>query len=212
MESGEGEDFGAREFHGERILETLQAIGAHQVGLVDHDHVRFLELFPINVNHLGSEYAARFKAQDAQTAHRVDQHAEGRDREAVSIETAQGIGDRRPEVGTASDGLGKEDLRSGVACEVRGGIHQGLESATETAAGNFLDRQLAGSSQGGVDQTAALIVGDESYAHTVFDELLSQTYHRGGFAGAQKPADHDVTRVKHRKFPRSGETLAFYRW
>ena len=163
-----------------------------QVGLVDDDQVRLLQLLAVNVENLLRKLSALGQTEDALRAHRIDQHAERRDGEVVAVNAAQRIRHSGHEVRATAHRLRDEHVGPGRGGKFVRGIDERIKPAAEAAAGNLLHGKALRFEHGGIDEMAALVVGDQPDAQALIVQMPRELRHGGRLARAKEAADHDV--------------------
>lgn len=189
---GEGVDGFSWETFFEGATGSGEGVRVECVALVDHEDVSLFQLFEKDVGDFWREGCSRIESQDSAESGGVAEDAEGSDMEAVSVDSSQGVGDGGDEVGTTAHGFGDEDVGPRGFREFGGCVDEGVEAAAEAAAGNFFGSESAVAEHLGVDEFAALVVGDEADAKVLLGEVLCESSDGGGFSCAEETADHDV--------------------
>ena len=144
--------------------------------------------------------------QHAQGANRVDHHTQWSDHEGLAVHALQRVTDRRAQVGAAADRFGDEHLGRHVFGEPAGRVDQRLEPAAEAPARDLLDGKPTGDGHRRVDQSNALIVGDEADAATHPIEMFGEPEDGGGLTCTQESTDHDVAGAGRARHRRGGES------
>src|SRR5262249_41594718 len=81
------------------------------------------------------------------------------------------------------------------AVEVVGRFEERVEAAAEAAAGDLLDGEALRAEERRVHQAAALVVADEADLEAAVGQAAGEPGDGGRLAGAQKAADHDISRL-----------------
>ena len=79
-----------------------------------------------------------------------------------------------------------------VGSQPVGSVTEGVETATEATACDFLDGKAVGVHHSGVHETGALVIGDETDLETFGVEGLGELENGGGLSRAEEAANHDV--------------------
>src|SRR6202011_5261668 len=126
----------------QRCLQAVLPLDAEKIALVNDDNLRLLKLFAIRVSYLRRETAALRNPQNALGAYGIHQHAQGSHVEVVAINPTQRKAHGRDQIGATADRLRDEYVRTAALRKTAGGFHQGMETAAEATAGDFLDGEL----------------------------------------------------------------------
>ena len=99
--------------------------------------------------------------------------------------------DRGDQIGTAADRLGQQDVGGLFVAEGCGRLQQRAEPAAEAAAGDFFDGEVVGPAQRTVDESAGLIVGDQTNPEAPTGQPFPESEQERGLTGTEKATGHD---------------------
>lgn len=175
---------------------ALDLLGRHDVDLVEHDEVGFLELKLHEVLDLLGQVDVLALGQQQLDALGIDEHRERRQRNpirAVVHETMVDVIERAD----AQTGDVAHDEDGAIAVTQAANLVDGVvHLVADAPARDLLDRAPARLREVGVDEIRAQVVGDDADLAVGLVHVLAQGDHRRGLARAQKPAhDHEANLV-----------------
>ena len=125
-------------------------------------------------------------------ADRIDQDTEGSDGELISVDSSQGVADGGDQIRATADGFCDEGVGSGGGVQFSGGVDEGIEAAAKTTTRDFLGSEAAGAEHGGIDEFAALIIGDETDLEPGLGEMVGESGDGGRLPGTEESTDHEI--------------------
>jgi hypothetical protein len=147
-------------------------VGVEQVALVDRNRVGFLELLLEEVGDLRRKSAKLVSRQDTSGAMGIGQNHEWGDLVAILIQAFERLHDRRHQIRTTPNRLGKDQVRPILEPQTFGNFQEIFQSATETSPGHF-SRRAYRAEQRCVHQILRLIVGNECDSPSLAEVMAS---------------------------------------
>ncbi len=118
-----------------------------------------------------------------------------RDVERLRIDFLQRTNHRRHQIRATANRFGQDHIRTTVLCEPFDGIGQFVEVATKTGTCDLANVESLRTKNVRIHQIRRLVVGDDDDLFSLRLESTGKSGNGGGFAGAQKTADHDKTGI-----------------